>query len=275
MDLIYYRSEINRSKEEFSLLEKKTKKTTTIVVALFIIISIALSALAIVLQRYFIFAIIIPLLFIVGIFFIIRYYHYNGIFYNQMHELQRKIFNGEGKYSINKLDKATTRDLLIDLRLMNKYDTLIIYNSFSVNHDENKGYYFNVNISRSNGNSAAQIIKGEIYVLNISSKYNYQIRNDNYGFAKSQKSKFSDYNVYTTENNTELDDRGYYFIRAMFPESKVVGIDYNYNSISVFNNLKYKKPSSFIFSDETVKLHYNYLISKFENLDKIFKEFYK
>lgn len=275
MDLIYYRSEIKKIIEEYDGRVNKTNRQARFVFYIVIALSLLVISISVASRNFFLLIIIGFLFFLYLIFFIIKYYLLKSTFYKHMHRIQETVFNGEGKYNIQILEKSNIIELLKEVRFAERYDYINVFEGYKVTTSDYEGYYFNVCISRSTGNSSMVIINGEVYILKLKTLSNYQIRNDYYRVSKLKRFKFPNYCFYADKEITEVDDDNFYFIKRMFPESKYIGINYSPNYIAVFNKIRFKNPTSFLFNDQNIKIHFQRLMMKFENLDKQYQEFKK
>lgn len=275
MELIYYRSEIKKITGNYQLKVKKAERLAKVLLILFIILSLAVIGIVIATRIYSLLIIIAFFLFIYFIFYIIKYFFLKSIFFNYMHMIQEKIINGEGKYNINILKKNTIIELVREVRFAERYDYIRVNEGFKVKSDDYEGYYFSGSISRSNGNSSMVVINGEFYILKLNTISDYQIRNDNYRVSKMKKFKFPEFSLFASNPIEEVNDDNFFFIKKLFSESKYVGIDYSQNHIGIFNVLKFKNPTSFVFNDKNITDYFQHLMIKFGNLDKMYQEFSK
>ena len=276
MEQMYYRNDIKKAKTDFNEKTKKISMISNIVLLFSFLAIVIVTILAITLGNYFLFIILILPVLLLMIILIIRYTYMQTMFRRTISELVVKIFNGDGQYNMSIPLRADVIDLLQQSRISYKYDWHFLREAYVINIDaDRKAYYINALISRSNGQSSQQIIDGEIYILEINNKLNYQIRNDNAGMKDSTKVKSESYKLYYPKDLKpfEVDDEDFFNVYKMFKDSKSVGIDYQDNRITVFNNMKYQKLTTLELSEANIKIYLNNMKDKIARIEKLYAIF--
>ena len=223
MEQMYYRNDIKKAKTDFNEKTKKINMISNIVLLFSFLAIVIVTILAITLGNYFLFIFLILPVLLLMIILIIRYTYMQTMFRRTISELVVKIFNGDGQYNMSIPLRADVIDLLQQSRISYKYDWHFLREAYVINIDaDRKVYYINALISRSNGQSSEQIIDGEIYILEINNKLNYQIRNDNAGMKDSTKVKSESYKLYYPKDLKpfEVDDEDFINVYKMFKDSK-------------------------------------------------------
>jgi hypothetical protein len=98
MDLIYYRSDIKKMNGQYNEKIKIMNKWKIIVVAISLIAISIIAYVTITRQNLFLLLILLPVIFILLIYFVIRYYRLCSVFYNIMNNfLARYLREGSQK----------------------------------------------------------------------------------------------------------------------------------------------------------------------------------
>ena len=278
MDLIYYRSDIKKMNGQYNEKIKIMNKWKIIVVAISLIAICIIAYVTITRQNLFLLLILLPVIFILLIYFVIRYYRLCSVFYNIMNNFLARYLRENSDYEVNTINRAEAIHLLKEVRFAERADIVIVREGYEFKKDILQGYYVNALIIRSDeANNSNNVFSGEIYIFKDKSQVNYQMRNDHYRLINAKKVKNANYNLFLPKdgNSVEINETYFYFVRDLFPLSKSVGININHDLVAAFNTFKFKHPTPFIFSDNNIKSHLTRLESKIVIFQKLYDQYHK
>ena len=179
---------------------------------------------------------------------IFAFYHYvkiyraNKICKEEFYRLIAMIVHDNLEVDVAYLkDDPRFRQMVKDTRLVNNYDAIGVYKTFSINLGGVSGLILDVNATRSQGKSTVTILRGVVYVFDTECSTNMQIRNDVYRGAKCQKERelsTSAYSIYSFDGKKNFFPSPNYVkkftkINSISPQA-VTAIDFQPNKISIY-----------------------------------------
>ena len=209
MDLIYYRSDIKKMNGQYNEKIKIMNKWKIIVVAISLIAISIIAYVTITRQNLFLLLILLPVIFILLIYFVIRYYRLCSVFYNIMNNFLARYLRENSDYEVNTINRAEAIHLLKEVRFAERADIVIVREGYEFKKDILQGYYVNALIIRSDeANNSNNVFSGEIYIFKDKSQVNYQMRNDHYRLINAKKVKNANYNLFLPkgENGVEINE---------------------------------------------------------------------
>ena len=197
MDLSIYRNKIEDLKRKQYFLKRKIKKYTII----HSIIAIIISAIGAFLIYHFNIdkeAYILLLAPFISI--LIGYAIYSQY---QKHKWLNRIYypfilnivnNESGTTLNNRLSEKEIKDCLINNKLINKFDNVETFISFSFETSAGVVNYFYLYVTRPSGDSSTEILHGDVFIIPYRGYKEFQLRNDSYK-TEGMKNRVYDKNM--------------------------------------------------------------------------------
>lgn len=197
MDLSIYRNKIEDLKRKQYFLKRKIKKYTII----HSIIASIISAIGAFLIYYFdIDKEAYILLLVPFISILIGYAIYSQY---QKHKWLNRIYypfilnivnNESGTTLNNRLSEKEIKDCLINNKLINKFDNVETFISFSFETSAGVVNYFYLYVTRPSGDSSTEILYGDVFIIPYCGYKEFQLRNDSYK-TEGMKNRVYDKNM--------------------------------------------------------------------------------
>lgn len=200
MDLSIYRNKIEDLKRKQYLVKRKIKKYTII----HSIIAIIISAIGAFLIYHFdvdkeaYILLLVPFISILIGYAIYSQYQkqkwLNRIYYPFILNI---VNNESGTTLNNRLSEKEIKDCLINNKLINKFDNVETFISFSFETSAGVVNYFYLYVTRPSGDNSTEILHGDVFIIPYRGYKEFQLRNDSYK-TEGMKNRVHDKNMKIT-----------------------------------------------------------------------------
>lgn len=200
MDLNIYRNKIEDLKRKQYFLKRKIKKYTII----HSIIASIISVIGAFLLYYFkidkeaYILLLAPFISILIGYAIYSQYQKNKWLNKVYYPFILNIVNNESGTALNnRLSEKEIKDCLINNRLINKFDNVETFISFSFETSAGVVNYFYLYVTRPSGDSSTEILHGDVFIIPYRGYKEFQLRNDSYK-TEGMKNRTHDKNMKIT-----------------------------------------------------------------------------
>lgn len=194
MEMYLYEERVKKLKEKYDAMKKKS--LTLAIVLGVVAISILAVVLSLYLRRsnqddYFLLLVFsltfVPLIYLCIIIVTISTRKYK-FYFSEVNKVIVEILRDEGNLTINTKEK---KEFVEDLRKtrVQDGDFVTLLNAFTFSGSEISGSLYNLILSRSNGKTSYETLKGIVVSFNVESDLNAQVRNDLFAPFKMKKYK--------------------------------------------------------------------------------------